>query len=260
MASTEYALRAEGIGKSFGRVEALKAASVWGEAGKVTTLLGRNGAGKTTLMKIAAGVLRADYGVVSLFGNVRENHSLPRLARSGLMYVPQDQLVSPRYRVRDHLRALATTFGSASVDEAISEMQIEALLDPRVGSLSGGERMCVSLALALARAPKVLIVDEPLIRLSPHNQEVLANSLRTLAGRGAAVITSGHDAQVLLSISDVILWCVAGTTHHIGTPTEALAHSQFRREYLGAKFGEEQERLKNIGQDDGPNHEPARPT
>ncbi len=96
--------------------------------------------------------------------------------------------------------------------------------------------MRVSLALALARAPKVLIVDEPLIRLSPHNQEELAGSLRTLAEKGAAVITSGHDARVLLGISDVILWCVAGTTHHIGTPTEALAHSQFRREYLGPEF------------------------
>ena len=233
---TEYALRAEGIGKSFGRVEVLKAASLWGETGKVTTLLGRNGAGKTTLMKIAAGVLQADYGVISLFGDVRENHSLSRLARSGLMYVPQGQLVSPRYRVRDHLKALAATFGTAGVDEAISEMRIEALLDQKVGSLSGGERMRVSLALALARAPKVLVVDEPLIRLSPHNQEALANSLRTLAERGAAVITSGHDARVLLSISDVILWCVAGTTHHIGTPTEALAHSQFRREYLGSEF------------------------
>jgi len=234
--ANQYVLRAEGIGKSFGRVEVLKSASLWGEAGKITTLLGRNGAGKTTLMKIAAGVLRADYGVVSLFGDVRENQSLPRLARSGLMYVPQAQLVSPVYRVRDHLRALATTFGSAGIDDAISEMRIEALLDRRVGSLSGGERMRVSLALALARAPKVLIVDEPLVRLSPHNQELLGNSLRTLAERGAAVIASGHDARVLLSISDAILWCVAGTTHHLGTPADALAHSQFRREYLGSDF------------------------
>jgi len=234
--ANQYVLRAEGIGKSFGRVEVLKSASLWGEAGKITTLLGRNGAGKTTLMKIAAGVLRADYGVVSLFGDVRENQSLPRLARSGLMYVPQAQLVSPVYRVRDHLRALATTFGSAGVDDAISEMRIEALLDRRVGSLSGGERMRVSLALAFARAPKVLIVDEPLVRLSPHNQEALGNSLRTLAERGAAVIASGHDARVLLSISDAILWCVAGTTHHLGTPADALAHSQFRREYLGSDF------------------------
>ena len=234
--ANQYVLRAEGIGKSFGHVEVLKSASLWGEAGKITTLLGRNGAGKTTLMKIAAGVLRADYGVVSLFGDVRENQSLPRLARSGLMYVPQAQLVSPVYRVRDHLRALATTFGSDGIDDAISEMRIEALLDRRVGSLSGGERMRVSLALAFARAPKVLIVDEPLVRLSPHNQEALGNSLRTLAERGAAVIASGHDARVLLSISDAILWCVAGTTHHLGTPADALAHSQFRREYLGSDF------------------------
>ena len=229
-------LRAEGIGKSFGRVQALKAASLWGETGKVTTLLGRNGAGKTTLMKIASGVLRPDYGVVSVFGDVREHHSLARLARSGLMYLPQEQLVSPGYRVRDHMRALATTYGSAGVDEAVSEMRIEDLLDHRVKALSGGERMRVSLALALARAPKVLVADEPLVGLSPQDQEALGDSLRTLAATGTAVITCGHDARVLLRISDVILWCVAGTTHHLGTPADALAHDQFRREYLGSGF------------------------
>lgn len=236
MADIEYAIRAEGIGKSFGRLEVLKSASLWGEAGKVTTLLGRNGSGKTTLMKIACGVLRADYGVVSVFGDVREHQSLPRLARAGLMYVPQDQLVSPGYRVRDHFRALATTFGSDGVDGAISEMRIEGLLDLRARSLSGGERMRVSLGLALARAPKVLIIDEPLVGLSPHVQEALGISLRTLARKGTAVITSGHDARALLSISDVILWSVAGTTHHLGTPADALAHAQFRREYLGPGF------------------------
>ena len=236
MPRTEYVLRAEGIGKCFGRVEALKAASLWGEAGKVTTLLGLNGAGKTTLMKIAAGVLRPDYGVVSVFGDVRERHYLPHLARSGLMYLPQEQLVSPAYRVRDHVRALATTFGCDGVGEAMSEMRVEDLLDHRVKALSGGERMRVSLALALARAPKVLIADEPLVGLSPHDQEALGDSLRGLAASGTAVVTCGHDARVLLRISDVILWCVAGTTHHLGTPTETLAHDQFRREYLGPSF------------------------
>jgi lipopolysaccharide export system ATP-binding protein len=234
---TRYVLRAEGIGKSFGGQEVLKSASLWGEPGKVTTLLGRNGSGKTTLMKIAVGALRPDYGVVSVFGDVREKQSLPRLARAGLMYVPQEQLVSPGYRVRDHLRALAATFGSDGVDDAVSEMRIEDLLDQSVRSLSGGERMRVSLALALARAPTVLVADEPLVGLSPRDQEAFGQSLRTLASRGTAVITCGHDAEALLTISDVILWSVAGTTHHIGTPSEALAHSQVRREYLGPGFG-----------------------
>jgi lipopolysaccharide export system ATP-binding protein len=234
--STEYALHAEGIGKAFGRLEVLKSASLWGEPGKVTTLLGRNGVGKTTLMRIAAGHLRADHGVVSVFGEVQKPHSLPHLAQKGLMFLPQSQLVSPGYRVRDHLRALTTTFGSAGVDDAVSEMRVEGLLDQRVYTLSGGERMRVSFALALARAPKVLIADEPLARLSPHDQETLGTSLRTLAGRGTAVITSGHEARFLLGISDVILWCVDGVTHDLGTPTEAGAHDRFRREYLGLGF------------------------
>jgi lipopolysaccharide export system ATP-binding protein len=234
--SPEYALHAEGIRKAFGPLEVLQSASLWGESGKVTTLLGRNGVGKTTLMRIAAGHLRADHGIVSVFGEVRRHHSLPRLAREGLMFLPQGQLVSPGYRVRDHLRALTTTFGSAGVDDAVSEMRVEGLLDQRVYTLSGGERMRVSLALALARAPRVLIADEPLARLSPQDQETLGTSLRTLAGRGTAVITSGHEARFLLSISDVILWCVDGVTHDLGTPTEAGAHDRFQREYLGPNF------------------------
>jgi ABC-type multidrug transport system ATPase subunit len=96
--------------------------------------------------------------------------------------------------------------------------------------------MRVSLALALARAPKVLIVDEPLVRLSPQNQEEVGRCLRALATGGAAVITSGHEARVLLEISDSILWCVDGTTQLLGTPAAAAAHEQFRREYLGPGF------------------------
>ena len=259
MPSTEYALHAEGIEKSFGRLQVLKGASLLGEPGKVTTLLGRNGAGKTTLMKISAGVLRADGGVVSVFGDARKRHSLARLARLGLMYVPQEQLVSPGYRVRDHMRALAATFDSTGVDEAISELRIESLLDQRVASLSGGERMRVSLALAWARSAKVLIADEPLVRLSPHNQEALGRSLRTLAARGTAVITSGHEARALLRISDVILWCVDGITHLLGTPTEALANDRFRREYLGPGFVADREPLNNTRRADGPDGEPAPP-
>ncbi len=239
MPSVEYVLHAEGIGKSFGKVQVLKTASLRGEPGKVTTLLGRNGAGKTTLMKIAAGVLRADYGVVSVFGEARGNHSLARLARLGLMYVPQEQLVSPGYRVRSHIDALAATFGSAGVDEAISRMELGGLLDQGVASLSGGERMRVSLALALARSPSVLLVDEPLVRLAPQHHEALADALRMLAARGTAVITSGHEARILLGISDVILWCVDGTTHDLGTPADALAHDRFRHDYLGPGFSAE---------------------
>ena len=76
MGNERYVFWAEGVGKTFGKTVALKSASLWAEAGRVTTLLGRNGSGKTTLLRIAAGVLRADYGVVSLSGKVIERPAL----------------------------------------------------------------------------------------------------------------------------------------------------------------------------------------
>lgn len=228
-----YLLRAEGIGKRFGTTEVLKAAALWAKAGEVTTLLGRNGSGKTTLMRIAAGDLRADQGTIWFSGAASERPSLARAARAGLMYVPQDELVVPGYRVRQHFAALKAVFDSARVDEAIREVRITDLLDQRVSSLSGGERMRVSLALALARRPKVLLADEPLVGLAPKDQELLADLLRGVAREGTAVVTSGHDTRILLEVSDVVIWSVAGTTHHLGSPSHAVEHQQFRREYLG---------------------------
>ena len=233
MSNARYALWAEDIGKSFRRTPVLKSASLWAEPGKVTTLMGRNGSGKTTLIKITVGALRSDHGVVSFLGDVRRRHSLPRLARLGLMYVPQGQLVVRAHTVRNHFRALEEVFGPDGIREAISETRLDDLLDERADSLSGGERTRVSMALALARRPKVLVMDEPLIGLTPLDQEALGEVLRGIAARGTAVVTSGHDTRILLSISDVIIWSVAGTTHYIGSPAEARAHSQFRREYLG---------------------------
>lgn len=203
----------------------------------MTTLMGRNGSGKTTLMRIAAGALRPDQGFVSFNGEPVLRPSLSRLALKGLMFLPQTGLASPAYTVRDHLHALGAVFGSGGAGFAIETALLGGLLDRHVCELSGGERARVSVGLALARRPKVLIADEPLVGLAPVDQEALAAALKTMADDGTAVVTCGHDVPVLLSVSDVIIWSVAGSTHHLGTPAEALTHAQFRREYLGPRFG-----------------------
>lgn len=222
---------------TFGDTEALKSAALWAEPGKVTVLLGRNGSGKTTLMRVAAGVLRPDQGVVSMAGNASERHRLPTLAKLGLMYLPQEQLGVPAYRVGDLFAAIEKTFSTGGVEHAIAAARLGLLLDQRVDSLSRGERVRLSIALALARRPRVLIADEPLVGLAPVDQESVATLLRDLAADGTAVLTSGHDARVLLEHSDVVIWSVAGTTHYLGSPEDAAAHWQFRREYLGLSWG-----------------------
>jgi len=238
LGNERYAFWAEGVGKSFGRTEVLKSASLWAEAGKVTTLMGRNGSGKTTLMRIASGVLRADQGVVSLFGLATERPRLAEMAKAGLMFLPQNRLPVPRYRVGAHFDALGSVFGTGPIDRAIVRARLGSLLDQPVASLSGGERARLSLGLAFARCPKVLLADEPLVGLAPVDQEEIAGLLEAMARSGVAVVVSGHDTSVLLSVSDVIIWSVAGTTHHIGSAAEAQEHHQFRQEYLGPGYRE----------------------
>jgi len=239
-----YVFRAEGIAKAFGDRQVLKNASVWGEGGKITTLMGRNGVGKSTLLRIAVGDLRADQGVVFFEAYVGERPSLARLASKGLFWVPQEQLLSRHYSVRDHLRAVEARFKTGRSQEAVEALGIVGTLDQRVSELSGGERMRVSLALAVARRPTCLVIDEPFARVAPKDQEVLGTALRSLTNEGTAVITSGHDASVLLSVSDSIIWCVAGTTHHLGTPQQALQHDQFVREYLGPGYASSGPRIQ----------------
>lgn len=229
-------LRAEGIGKSFRGHSVLRSASLWAEAGRVTTLLGRNGSGKTTLMRVAAGRLRPDWGTVAFLGRVHRRPSLAILAREGLMFVPQEQLLVPAYRIREHVAAFRAVHPGIDVEGPMDELGVSGFMDRRAGSLSGGERMRLSLAFALARRPRVLIVDEPLAGIEPKVQEQACRAIRALAAEGTAVVTSGHDARALLDVSDVILWTTAGTTHHLGSPAEAAAHEQFRREYLGPNF------------------------
>ncbi|MEJ2206958.1 MAG: ABC transporter ATP-binding protein [Gemmatimonadota bacterium] len=229
-------LRAEGIGKSFGRSTVLKSAAVWAEAGQVSVLLGRNGSGKTTLMRIACGCLRADFGTVRFGEYARERPVLSDLARLGLMYLPQEGLLSNRYSVEQHLDVIAFRYGSYRVVEAVERLRLGECLGLRPWQLSGGERARASLALALIRGPRCLVVDEPLAGLAPLDSDLLAQVLRTMADEGCAVVTSGHDARELLALEDVVLWCVAGTTHHLGPPEQAVGHTQFVREYLGPGF------------------------
>jgi len=230
-----YVFRAEGIGKRFGDHRVLTAASFWAEAGKVVTLMGRNGSGKTTLMRIAAGTLRGDHGVVIFGDYASERPDTATMARRGLFFVPQEQMLAHGFTVRDHLRAVAATHGAGSTDEAVERLDIGHVLDQTRTQISGGERMRASLALALVGRPTCLLIDEPLARIAPKDQETLMGALRALADQGTAVVTSGHDVRPLLELSDSIIWCVAGTTHHLGGPREAGEHAQFVREYLGPR-------------------------
>lgn len=231
-------LEMDGIGRSFrGRVF-LRSAGLVARSGRVTALFGRNGCGKTTLFRIVVGRVRAEYGRVLYDGRYRPRPRLSKLAAEGLMYSAQESALTAHFTVREHLDAFAERWGgSERMAEVVEALRLGEVIDRRPPTLSGGERQRVSLALARLRRPRCLLSDEPYAGVAPRDRPLVSGALRAAARDGAAVVVSGHDVDDLFAVADEVVWMTAGTTHALGTPEQARAHDQFKREYLGPRGG-----------------------
>jgi hypothetical protein len=107
--------------------------------------------------------------------------------------------------------------------------------EARVRELSGGERRRVELTLGLLRNPRCLIADEPLTGLAPVDQQRAVRALRDAARRGAAVLITGHEVDMLMGAADEVVWITAGGTRDMGSPEQAWRHPEFARDYLGRR-------------------------
>ena len=231
---SEIVFRADSITRSFGQRRVLNAATLWARRARIGALLGRNGSGKTTLMRIAAGLLRADQGVILFDGEALSRPRLHQLARLGLFLLPERGLLPREPTVGALLGIVAEAFGSqARLESVVERLRIGELLEQLPATLSGGEQRRVEVAVATARAPRVLLADEPFMGIAPADAEIIAAALRRLAADGCAIVVSGHEVEQVLDIADEVIWITAGTTHSLGSADEARGHWQFQREYLG---------------------------
>jgi lipopolysaccharide export system ATP-binding protein len=229
-------LRADSIGKSFGTRKVLTSAFFEARLGEAVGLIGRNGAGKSTLLKIAAGWLSADHGIVEFLGTRYVRPPAAKLAQAGLLYLPVDRSVlSPVFTLGQHLDALRQRFGPIDRQPVLEELGIAHLQLHVTSALSGGERRRAELAFASLRRPQCLLVDEPFRGIDPKDAEVVAGLLRRMAGDGCAVAFTGHEVHWMLEAAERVVWIRNGTTELLGTTTEAAAHWQFRRDYLGSR-------------------------
>jgi ABC-type multidrug transport system ATPase subunit len=228
-------LVADGVGKWFGTRRVLSAATLRAVSGAVRVIFGRNGTGKSTLLKIAAGWIAADTGTVHFAGRAYLRPTLAELARRGLFYLPDQELLSTAMPVRAQLDLLRRRFPGGDVAAALALTGVADVADRRPPALSGGELRRAELAAALVRRPRVLLADEPFRGVAPRDAEVLATVLRRLAADGCAVVVTGHDVPTLLDAADHVTWCTGGMTYELGTPAAARAHDAFRRDYLGPR-------------------------
>ncbi len=227
-------LRADSIGKSYGGRRVLASAYFEASAGAVTALVGRNGTGKSTLLKIAAGWMAADYGLVELAGRRYPRPDPAARARDGLFFVPIDRsILSPPFTLAQHLDALEARFGRGGRAAVLERLGIAGLERVRCAAFSGGERRRAELALALLRRPSCLLLDEPFRGIDPRDVEVLQAVVRELAAAGCAVVITGHEVPPILAVADSVVWLRDGTSQMMGSASQATADWRFRRDYLG---------------------------
>ncbi len=230
----QVVLEADGVGKSFRGKAVLRSAGVRARAERVTAPMGRNGSGKSTLLRIASGRLRADHGRILFRGSWVPAPALARLAGDGLFYSAQDSALTELFTLREQLDAVERVWGGGrNRTEVLESMRLSDLLDRRPREMSGGERQRATLAMALLRRPLCLLMDEPFAGVAPKDLPLVTLGLLTLRESGCAVVVTGHEVNELFALADEVVWVVAGTTHSLGSPQQAAAHHQFRREYLG---------------------------
>jgi ABC-2 type transport system ATP-binding protein len=216
------ALAATGLGKRYGRQWALRDCTLSLPVGRVAALVGPNGAGKTTLLHLIAGLARPDAGRVRVFDRTPVNDT-DVLARVG--FVAQDTPLYLDFTVADLLTMGAQL--NRRWDTALARGRLERVgipLDKPAGKLSGGQRAQVALALAMAKRPDLLVLDEPVAGLDPlARREFLQALMGAVAEDGTTVLLSSHLVGDLERACDYLIVLHTARVQVLGGVDELLA-------------------------------------
>lgn len=215
-------IETSGLGKRYGKSWALRDCTLEIPAGHVAALVGPNGAGKSTLMNMAAGLTVPTAGTVTVLGG--EPAGSPA-ALDGIAFVAQDAPVYKSLSAGDMLhltRNLNRRFDQRSAQARLAELGIP--LGKKAGKLSGGQQAQLALTLALARRPRLLILDEPLAALDPlARQDFLATVMTAMADDGVSVLLSSHALADLERVADYLVVLSGGELRVAGEVEDLLA-------------------------------------
>jgi branched-chain amino acid transport system ATP-binding protein len=208
------------------------------QAGSITTIIGPNGAGKSTLLRAVYGLNRHFAGSLRFLGRPIEQLAPRERLRLGIGFVPQGRCNFPLMTVRENLELGGYTLRPADAARALERMLeqfplLSAKLPVLAGNLSGGEQQVLEIAMALEAGPKLLLLDEPSLGLSPANQEQIFATIAELRGRGLTVLVVEQNAHGALQISDTGIVMELGRLFMAGPAAQVIADPRIKVAYLG---------------------------
>ena len=198
--------------------------------GKILGLLGPNGAGKTTAIHILSGLMNADSGDITIFGQSQNINNLKTRQQMGL--VTQNITVFPELTALENLRYFGGLYGlrgaklTANVKEMLEFVELTDRANKKPGTFSGGMQRRLNIACALVHKPKLVILDEPTVGIDPQSRNHILESVKKLAQNGTTVIYTTHYMEEVQAICDIISIMDLGRVIAEGTLDELVGRIQ----------------------------------
>ena len=223
----------------YDNIEALKGVSISVEEHQIVTLVGANGAGKTTTLRAISGLLHPRFGDIRLNGESLAEIPPHEISQMGIVQVPEGRRIFARLTVDEnlHMGAFARNDRAGIAEDKERMMTLFPRLKERIkqvaGTLSGGEQQMVATARALMARPRVLLMDEPSMGLSPVLVEQVFQTIRTINQQGVTILLVEQYALAALNIADYADVLESGKVALVGRGSELIDDEKVQRAYLG---------------------------
>ena len=225
---------------NYKKVEAVKGVSFSVGEGTLVSIIGANGAGKSTILKTLSGLLRATSGEI-WFGDKRiDKTAVDKIVKMGIAQVPAGRKIFPQLSVLENLEAGAYTIGKRSeVNALLTEVyqhfpRMEERLKQRAGSMSGGEQQMLAIGRAMMSKPKLLVMDEPSLGLSPIMVNEIGNIIKNMKEAGRTILLVEQNAKLALKLADYTYVLELGQVVLDGKSEDIMNNPIVKKAYLGA--------------------------
>ena len=232
-------LRVSGLKVSYGGIQAVKGVDFEVHEGELVTLIGSNGAGKTTTMKAITGTLGINAGDIQYLGKSVKGQGPWDLVKQGLAMVPEGRGVFARMTIMENLQMGAYVRRDTAAIESDAEKvftifpRLRERKDQLAGTMSGGEQQMLAMGRALMSRPKVLLMDEPSMGLSPIMVDKIFEVVRDVYAQGVTILLVEQNASRALSVANRAYVMESGLITMTGDAKEMLKDPKVRAAYLG---------------------------
>ena len=231
-------IKVENLAAGYGLVEVLRNISLEINQGEVVAVLGSNGVGKTTLNNCLSGLIKPNHGKIFFQDEVISNKAPEEIVDMGLIHVPEGRKLFPNLTVKDNLELGSYRRGKSNRASNLENVldifpKLSERISQTAGTLSGGEQQMVAIGRGLMGDPRLLLLDEPSLGLSPLLVEQMFELIKKISDNGLTVLLVEQNVTQSLSIADRAYVIEEGSIAISGLSKDLLKNAELKRSYLG---------------------------